>query len=196
MILSRKGSPVFDPSLLKSVYDWPMLTAILATILVSSALLIQMSRGQQMKRFSPCRILLHTLGIFLKQSFPSSAMLKSGSQSFTVKFTLALVSLGGGVILSSAFSGLVVSKLVKTKPSTQIDHLRDLANFPELKIFVKEATFMQTFLEKSGFYPGLRTRIHPVPLSSPGEMEEVYGAIARGEAVSVDFNLNIRDQSA
>ena len=114
--------------------------------------------------------------------------------SYRAKFLWGTLSMAG-LILASAFSGLTIAKMLVKGPSRQIQTLEDIVKMPQMMIYVKESTFMHSFMQQqtdsSDLHPELKSKILAVALERLEVKRTVFESVAKGEAVLVDFNLNI-----
>ena len=98
---------------------------------------------------SLCQILTYTIGCTLGQGFPKYT--RSGSKESNPKLRIVTLSFSlGALVLCLSYSGLIVAVLLDKTTPKQINTLEDLVqNDPDVKIIVKDKTFMQKYLVNS-----------------------------------------------
>lgn len=129
---------------LLDIYDFPTMICILLSFVLMTCI-IYFSQN----KYSLTSIVFHSFGAALNQGFPMK--MKLGTLAFV--FTLI------AMIITTIFSGLIISQLMKKTPPKHVDNLTQLRKAPFLKIIIVNQSYIQDIFATSPNLQDLQSRI-------------------------------------
>lgn len=188
-IISKRIQPNDIGDFLLGIFDQPTMICIgLSFVVMSSIIWFSNWLQNRDAKHGLAYIFIHTIGAALNQGYPLKMRL--GSQATNLAALFGFMAM----IVSTIFSGLVISQLMKKPLPLQIRNLENLKANPDLKIIISPKSYIDDIFESTSNLQVFKPRIEwlQFDISNVSSLQNVKNKIMEGTHVWVDDSDNFK----
>ena len=183
VILSKTKTGTIIKNFILEIFDVPTFICIGLSFIILS-LLIWLHSYKSGLNISFVSTFIHSFGALFLQGFPAKSRI--ANQRFGLLFCLAFM------LISTLFSGLVISKLMKREVAKNIETLDDVRQMSNLKIIIIKDSFIDDAFETNTAWHDLKSRLDYMKIRKPKSIREALDKINEETHVMIDARENFQ----